>query len=176
MRTVSLSFRDARPEDAGRLTEIGRDTFSETFGMLYRHEDLQAYLDEYFTPEKQLAEIEDPETEIRIAAMRTKTIAYAKLGPVKLPIEHDAATSLELHRLYVRQEGQGVGVGRILLTWAVEQARQRGAKNIYLGVWENNQRAISVYETRKFEAIGNYKFPVGNAMDNEVIMRKSLEY
>lgn len=176
MRAVSLSFRDARPEDAGRLTEIGRDTFSETFGMLYKHEDLQQFLDDNFTVEKQLAEIEDPDIEIRIAAMRTKTIAYAKLGPVKLPVDHEPESSLELHRLYVRQEGQGVGVGRILLTWAVEQARQRGAKNIYLGVWENNQRAISVYETRKFETVGHYQFPVGNTLDNEVIMRKNLEY
>ncbi len=174
MRAVSLSFRDARPEDAGRLTEIGRDTFSETFGMLYKHEDLQAYLDDNFTVEKQLAEIEDPNIEIRIAAMRTKTIAYAKLAPVKLPVEHDPATSLELHRLYVRQEGQGVGVGRILLTWAIEQARQRGAKAIYLGVWENNQRAISVYETRNFETVGTYNFDVGGKQDNEVIMRKKL--
>lgn len=174
MRAVSLSFRDARPEDAGRLTEIGRDTFSETFGMLYKHEDLQAYLDDNFTVEKQLAEIEDPNIEIRIAAMRTKTIAYAKLAPVKLPVEHDPATSLELHRLYVRQEGQGVGVGRILLTWAIEQARQRGAKEIYLGVWENNQRAISVYETRNFETVGTYNFDVGGKQDNEVIMRKKL--
>ncbi|ACT60114.1 GNAT family N-acetyltransferase [Hirschia baltica] len=174
MRAVSLSFRDALNDDAGRLTTIGRETFSETFGMLYKHEDLQSFLDENFTVEKQLKEIQDPEIEIRIAAMRTKTIAYAKLGPVKLPIEHDPETSLELHRLYVRQEGQGVGVGRILLTWAIEQARQRGAKSIYLGVWENNQRAISVYETRNFEKIGNYKFPVGNTLDNEVIMRKKL--
>ncbi|MFC7291677.1 GNAT family N-acetyltransferase [Hirschia litorea] len=174
MRAVSLSFRDARPEDAGRLTAIGRETFSETFGMLYKHEDLQAYLDENFTVEKQLEEILDPNVEIRIAAMRTKTIAYAKLAPVKLPVDHDPETSLELHRLYVRQEGQGVGVGRILLTWAVEQARHRGAKSIYLGVWENNQRAIGVYETREFEKVGEYKFEVGKTLDNEVIMRKKL--
>jgi ribosomal protein S18 acetylase RimI-like enzyme len=101
-------------------------------------------------------------------------MAYAKLGPVKLPLDHDPGEAVELHRLYVRQEGQGVGVGRILLTWAIEQARQRGAKSIYLGVWENNQRAISVYEAHGFEGLATYKFQVGNAIDTELIMRKPL--
>ncbi len=174
MKSVSLNFRDAGPNDAADVSAIGRETFVETFGMLYKLEDLKSFLDTNFNPDIQLEEIGDPNTDIRLAFSGKKAIAYAKLGAVKLPIEHDPTSSLELHRLYVRGARQGVGVGRILLTWAIEQARQRGAKHLFLGVWENNQRAISVYEGRGFKIVGRYKFPVGNTMDDEVIMRLDL--
>jgi ribosomal protein S18 acetylase RimI-like enzyme len=101
-------------------------------------------------------------------------VAYCKIGPVKLPIEVGPEPSLELHRVYVYQARQGVGVGRILLAWAIERARKRGAKNLFLGVWESNDRAIKMYESRGFEKVGAYKFKVGDTLDDEIIMRLKL--
>jgi ribosomal protein S18 acetylase RimI-like enzyme len=101
-------------------------------------------------------------------------LAYCKIGPCKLPIEMGPEPALELHRVYVYQHGQGVGVGRILLSWAIERARQRGAKNLFLGVWESNERAIALYEGTGFEKVGAYKFKVGDTLDDEYIMRLRL--
>ncbi len=67
-----------------------------------------------------------------------------------------------------------MGVGRILLTWAIERARRRGAKDLYLGVWQENKRAIALYLSRGFEKIGTYKFKVGHTLDDEFIMRLPL--
>lgn len=169
-----ISFRDAKPEDAARLSTIGRDTFIETFGGLYNPTDLRQFLDSTFTPDIQAAEIDDPQVDIRLALADGRLVGYCKLGPVKLPIEHDPGTSLELHRLYVRGVTQGVGVGRILLTWAIEQARARQAKQLFLGVWESNHKAITVYSGRGFEPVGDYKFLVGSTEDDELIMRLDL--
>ena len=174
MLNRAVTFRDACPDDAARLSAIGRDTFVETFGHLYPPADLKGFLDSTFGEEKQLKEILDDQVDIRIASSGAKLIGYCKIGPTKLPIDHDPDNSLELHRLYVRGSTQGVGVGRILLTWAVEQARSRGVKDLYLGVWESNHRAISVYATRGFEPVGDYKFKVGSVEDDEVIMQLSL--
>jgi ribosomal protein S18 acetylase RimI-like enzyme len=65
-------------------------------------------------------------------------------------------------------------VGRILLAWAIERSRQRGAKNLFIGVWESNERAIALYENRGFEKVGGYKFKVGDTLDDEFIMRLRL--
>ena len=170
----SLTFRDAEAGDAARLSDIGRDTFVETFGALYKLDDLRQFLSETFSADKQLAEIEDKSVDIRLALAHGKIVGYCKIGPCKLPIEHDPAASLELHRLYVRESTQGVGVGRILLTWAIEQARYRGASTLFLGVWEANHKAIAVYESRGFKSVGHYKFKVGATYDDEVIMRLDL--
>ena len=55
-----------------------------------------------------------------------------------------------------------------------ERARQRGAKNLFLGVWESNERAIALYEGTGFEKVGGYKFKVGDTLDDEFIMRLRL--
>jgi len=169
-----MTFRDARENDAADLAEIGRDTFAETFGHLYPPGDLKTYLDETYSIEKMQADLRDPEVEVRMAFSGRRIVAYCKIGPVKLPTDVGPDPALELHRVYVSQARQGVGVGRILLTWAIERARRRGAKNLFLGVWQGNERAISLYESRGFDKVGTYKFKVGDTLDDEFIMRLHL--
>ncbi len=169
-----MTFRDARESDAADLAEIGRDTFAETFGHLYSPGDLKTYLDETYSIEKMQADLRDPQVEVRMAFSGRRIVAYCKIGPVKLPTDVGPDPALELHRVYVSQARQGVGVGRILLTWAIERARRRGAKNLFLGVWQGNERAISLYESRGFEKVGTYKFKVGDTLDDEFIMRLHL--
>jgi ribosomal protein S18 acetylase RimI-like enzyme len=170
----ALTFRNAREDDAADLADIGRDTFIETFGALYPPGDLAVFLDDTFSLDRQRAELRERNVEIRLAFAGRKLTAYCKIGSVKLPVGAEAEGALELHRLYVLQTRQGVGVGRILLTWAIDRARERGARALFLGVWESNERAIAVYRSRGFEAVGAYKFRVGETVDDEIIMRLDL--
>jgi ribosomal protein S18 acetylase RimI-like enzyme len=169
-----MTFRDAQASDAADLARIGRDTFVETFGHLYPPSDLKAYLDDTYSLDAMTDDLKNPEIDVRIALTGKRIAAYCKIGPTKLPIDTGPDPSLELHRVYVYEARQGIGVGRILLTWAIERARQRGAKNLFLGVWEANERAISVYESRGFQKVGSYIFHVGESRDNEHIMRLRL--
>ena len=169
-----LTFRDAQLKDAAGLAEAGRETFVETFGDLYSPGDLRQFLDETYSISKMEADLKDPDVEVRIAYSGRKMVAYCKIGPCKLPFDVGPEPALELHRVYVYQAGQGVGVGRILLAWAIERSRQRGAKNLFLGVWESNERAIALYESRGFEKVGGYKFKVGDTREDEYIMRLRL--
>ena len=175
MKHTAVSFRDATTDDAEALRVLGRETFIETFGALYKPTDLHHFLGEMYGPEKQLEELNDPQNDVRLVVDELgHLMGYCMIGPVKLPIEHDPETSLELHRMYVRQRIQGVGIGGILLSWAMQQARDRGAKQMYIGVWESNHRAIGVYESRGFKIVGDYKFRVGTAYDDEKIMLGDL--
>jgi diamine N-acetyltransferase len=169
-----LTFRDARESDAADLAEIGAATFAETFGHLYPAADLKRYLEDTYALSRMQEDLRDPEVEIRIAFSGKRMAAYCKIGPVKLPYDIGPEPALELHRVYVYRAQQGVGVGRILLAWATERARRRGSKNLFLGVWEQNARAIAVYESRGFEKVGTYKFRVGDTLDDEIIMRLRL--
>ena len=43
---MSFAIRRATPDDIPALAELGATTFVETFGHLYRPEDLQSFLEE----------------------------------------------------------------------------------------------------------------------------------
>ena len=173
-RDVRLRFRDGNPEDAAQIADLGRQTFSETFGAVYSKADLDAYLSTYFSVERVGRDLEDEQIDYRVAQTPANLVGYAKIGPATLPGRVANENVLQLHRLYVRETRQGVGVGGILLSWAIDRASERGAEELCLGVWSNNQHAISVYENRGFEPEGLCDIQVGKTTDRELVMSLKL--
>ena len=54
-------IRRATPADAEALSDLSRTCFTQTFGHLYAPSDLDAFLDEAYSPTVLRAELEDPE-------------------------------------------------------------------------------------------------------------------
>ncbi|MDX2235309.1 MAG: GNAT family N-acetyltransferase [Hyphomonadaceae bacterium] len=170
----TVDYRDAAPSDCDALSALMRETFCETFAHLYRPQDLAAFLAANYTPDRQYAEIIDGETQTRLAVSGGALMGYAQIGPFKLPFDAGPARALELYRLYVRETVQGQGVAAALMTWAMDAMRARAAVHAYLGVWCDNIRAQRFYARYGFEKVGAYKFPVGEALDDEWILRAAL--
>src|SRR5690348_21340 len=122
-------YRDAGPGDAAALDRIFDTSFCDTFAHLYRPEDLETFLSSFGIAdwERQLA---NPAFAFRIAECDEGPVGYAKLGPMKLPIEHEP-NALLLDELYVLKEHHGTGTARELMGWAVEEARRRGAGELF---------------------------------------------
>jgi diamine N-acetyltransferase len=169
-----IVYRDAGADDADALSDLMRETFVATFGHLYRAEDLNAFLQASYTPAQQYAELIDPDTETRLACEGKRLVGYAQIGPFKLPYEAGPARALELYRLYLREEAQGAGVADVLMRWALGRMRARAATQAFLGVWCDNVRAQRFYARYGFEKVGTYKFPVGETLDDEFILRLAL--
>ena len=167
-----IVYRDAGPEDAAILADLGRRTFTETFGHLYRAEDLAAFLTTH-SEDKWRAELEDPALSVRLAEEDGAAAAYAKIGPPTLPFEPQGV-SIELRQFYVLEPWQGRGIAPELMAWAIAEARRRGAEDLYLSVFVDNHRARRFYERYGFTFVGTYAFIVGNHADEDHVMRLSL--
>jgi GNAT superfamily N-acetyltransferase len=171
-----IAFRDAVPADADALARLGAQTFTETFGHLYRPQDLAAFL-RHHTPQGWAAELTDPAYRIRIGEVvedgRPRAVAYAKLGPPKLPFE-PRGPSAELRQLYVLGPWHGSGAGQLLMDWAIATARADGAQDLYLSVFVDNHRARRFYLRQGFERVGTYTFMVGDQADEDDLMRLTL--
>lgn len=165
-------LRDAIPADAAAVAELARRTFTETFGHLYRPEDLAAFLAGH-TEEKWRDELSDPEYAVRVAEAGGELVAYAKLGPPSLPFEPRGA-SIELRQFYVLAPYHGSGLARDLMAWAIDTARARGVADLYLSVFVDNARARAFYARYGFEMVGRYDFMVGNHADEDHVMRLRL--
>jgi GNAT superfamily N-acetyltransferase len=169
---MTLVFRDARMDDGETLDRIFRTSFCDTFGHLYSAEDLGAFLSSFGVGDWQ-GQLRDPAYAFRLGEADAEPVAFAKLGPLKLPVETDRRAIL-LDQIYVLKEHHGAGLAHALMDWALDESRRRGAEELYLTVFVDNHRARRFYDRYQFEAVGRYDFMVGNHADEDIIMRKSL--
>lgn len=165
-------WRDATVEDAALVGEIGRRSFTETFGHLYSAENLAAFLINH-DEENWRRELSDPAFAVRLGFVDGETAAYLKLGPPSLPFEVKRPT-IELRQFYVLKPWQGAGLAAEMMEWVIAEARRRCAEEIYLSVFVDNHRARRFYERNGFAAVGSYDFMVGTHADEDVIMQLKL--
>jgi len=165
-------IRDATAADLPAVDRIFRQSFCDTFAHLYAQADLDAFLGQ-FTPEAWAEEFDDGSYRFRVAEVDGEVIGFLKLGPSALPIQ-TRARAIELRQLYVLKEQHGSGLAAALTDWAVDEARQQGAQELYLTVYTDNHRARRFYDRYGFQEVGRYDFMVGNHADEDIIMRKML--
>ena len=165
--------RTATPADAPILSDIGRRTFVETFGHLYRPEDLAAFLRNH-DADVWAEELSDPTLTVRLVEDNGVAAAFAKVGDLKLPVETERPAA-ELRQFYVLKPWQGAGLAPGLMAWVLDEARARGAEELYLSVFSENHRARRFYERYGFEFVAPYAFMVGEQADEDHILRLSLK-
>ena len=169
---MKISYREGRVADAPTLDRIFDTSFCDTFAHLYPAEDLTAFLSSFGVDDWE-TELNDSAYAFRIGEADGEAVGFVKLGPMKLPVRTDRAAIL-LDQLYILKDYHGVGIAHGLMDWALDEARRRGAEELYLTVYIDNHRARRFYDRYGFEGVGRYDFMVGNHADEDIIMRKLL--
>ena len=160
--------------DLPALQKIGRQTFYETFAASNTEENITTYLEEGFSEDKLTTELEDQNAEFYFATLDNEVIGYLKLnfGASQTELKDDKA--LEIERIYVLQEFHGKKVGQILYNKAIEVAKDKKSDYVWLGVWEENPRAISFYKKNGFEEFDKHIFKLGNDEQTDIMMKLKL--
>jgi RimJ/RimL family protein N-acetyltransferase len=57
----------------------------------------------------------------------------------------------------------------------LDAARARGAKTLWLGVWERNPRAVAFYEKYGFTRVGEHSFTLGSDVQTDWLFARPLE-
>ena len=81
---------------------------------------------------------------------------------------------MEIERIYVLDEFHGKKVGLTLYNRALEIAQQRNIDYIWLGVWENNFKALNFYRKQGFIEFDQHIFKLGNDEQTDLLMKLSL--
>lgn len=181
---MPITVRLATPADAPGLSVLGAATFRETFADANTAEDMARYLADAFTPERQAAEIADPAAVVLLAEHEeaerapgdTPTlVGYAHLAGGAPPAAVTGPAPLELKRLYVARAWHGRGVAQALMDAALAAARARGARALWLGVWERNPRAVAFYAKYGFRRVGAHTFVLGDDAQTDWLLARPLE-
>jgi ribosomal protein S18 acetylase RimI-like enzyme len=161
-------------EDLSQLQKIGKTTFAETFAEHNTKEDLEKYLDESFSNEKLSSELNSPHSSFYFAEIDNNVVGYLKInfGASKTELKDNKA--VEIERIYVLQAYHGKKIGQLLFNKAIEIAKEHKANYVWLGVWEENHRAIQFYKKNGFVPFDTHIFKLGNDEQTDIMMKLAL--
>lgn len=165
-----IRYRDGRPGEGALLGGLARATFLETFGARYCLPDLEAFLANG-SDSAYAAELADPDIEVRLAEAGAIPIGFAKLGRLKLDAPGASSRAAEVRQLYVHRPWHGAGVAADLMAWLFDRARARGADELWLSVFSENDRARRFYARHGFIEVAPYRFMVGTQADVDILCR-----
>jgi len=169
-----IIIKKASFEDFAILQQISRETFFETFAEANTEANMKKYIGENFTEEKITKELRNPESQFFIAWDDKKPVGYLKVNSGQAQTEMKDLNSLEIERIYVKNAYQGKKVGQILYEKSLEVARHQKNEYIWLGVWEENTKAIRFYEKNGFVAFSKHIFLFGQDEQTDIMMKKAL--
>jgi ribosomal protein S18 acetylase RimI-like enzyme len=166
-------IRRAVAQDAPALTEVGRVSFTETFGHLYPPQDLNDYLHSAHTDEAYARWIANSAYGVWVAESGGQLVGYALTGPCDLPHAEVTQGCGELKRLYLLEKAHNQGIGGQLLKTCLDDLTRPG-RRLWIGVWSENHGAQRLYGRHGFVKVGEYEFPVGTSRDHEFILSRPV--
>jgi len=169
-----ITITAATVESISTIQQIGKETFYETFSGSNTKEDMQKYLDENFSDEKVKSELNNDGSMFFVAWDGSLPVGYLKVNVGATQTEDQGNKALEIERIYVKSSHHGKKVGQMLYELAVVTAEQLKKDTIWLGVWEENPRAIRFYEKNGFIAFDRHIFKMGDDEQTDIMMRKTL--
>ena len=171
----AVSYFAPDPQHGAALRAMARRCFADTFAHLYDPAPFGQFLDQVYGDSGSMSRDQrDPRMEWRVAQVQGEIVGYAKLRPLAAPAPHPCEGALELQQIYVLRPWHGHGIAEQLMHWALHRARELGAPELYLTVFDHNERAKRFYTRHGFVEVGHCSFQLGDRIDDDRVWLKTL--
>jgi ribosomal protein S18 acetylase RimI-like enzyme len=164
------TIRRARPEDAAALADLAERTFREAFTASNDPVNMEIHCGERFGEEVQAREIADPDCVTLVAEAEGQLAGFAQVRRNAAMACVTARRPAELYRIYVLQAWHGRGIAQQIMDEVMAVAARDGSDRIWLGVWEENRRAMAFYRKYGFEVVGAHEFTFGTERQQDLVM------
>lgn len=170
-----ISIESVKKGEVDTLLHFSKRTFIEAFGHHNTKSDMDQYLQQSFTLAAFLKQFETPGTYFYFARIKKEIVGYLKLNIDDAQNEPLGSSALEIERIYVDGNQQGLGLGKRLLDFSFQQARLWEKRIVWLGVWDQNSGAIRFYERHGFELFDQHEFMLGSDRQTDLLMKSEVE-
>lgn len=172
---MSITIRPCGPADAAALALVGQATFLETYAGTLPVADILAHCATEHGEAYYARALAKPDHRLWIAEMEEgrAPMGYAVLCPPDLPTPAQAG-DVELKRIYLLHRFHGSGLGGRLMAAVAESARTAGFRRMLLGVYRENERAMTFYARQGFVEVGVRKFKVGARVYDDPVLARTL--
>ena len=160
---IKRIVRTGRPADAAAIAELCHAMFRETHTGAFAFEDMDPFLDEHFTKDAVLLDMQRPNVRYHVAEVDGEFAGVVRFAPTPWPEYVDDPDTFELARMYLVPNKIGGGLGRALIEAGVSQLKADGYHSCWLHVWERNTRATEFYLRNGFYTKADVPYPMGNS-------------
>jgi len=167
----NINIRLATDKDAPLIADLSRETFYNAFAPANTKKDMDKYMNEVFTREKLMAELDLPDNIFLLAYAGNEVAGYVRMRDRNIPetaLETDNV--IEIARIYAVSSETGKGIGTALMNRCIELSKEKNRAYIWLGVWEKNDKAIRFYERFGFKTFGEHEFVLGTDIQTDWLM------
>jgi diamine N-acetyltransferase len=173
---VEIIVEKVTANDVATLSALAKQTFYDAFVGTCTAEDMQAFLELYYSEQALLQQLINPAIQYYFAKHNNEAIAYISFG-IEMPgfPETGAAQAVELKRLYVQKPYHGKLVAQMLVDVYFNYVAQTRLPFAFLGVWEYNCKAENFYNKFGFVRTNNkHDFPIGSTLQTDVYLLKKI--
>jgi len=169
-----MQIRPANTIDSEVLAELCAKTFYDTFRPFHSEEDMQQYIKKAYSVELISENLLNETIQYFIAFDEDKPIGYLKLLKDSTHEKLTSEKNIELEKIYVLKEYLDKKVGKELMLKAINFSKQNNFKTLFLGVWQENHRAVNFYKNFGFEIFTTRTFQLGETVCDDFLMKISL--
>lgn len=170
-----LSIITASLEHASLLSELSVITFFDTYAAYNTPENMRQHCHENFAVAQIAAQIQQPGTIFFIAFFDGVAAGFTKMRTSENPPELAGKKHIEIERIYVLQAFQKQKLGYGLIIHCIQYAVQSGFEVLWLGVWQQNAKALAFYQKNGFEIFGEHSFLLGDDDQTDWLMKMDLK-
>ncbi|MBG6183186.1 ribosomal protein S18 acetylase RimI-like enzyme [Arthrobacter sp. CAN_A214] len=187
--TGQQTICEATPNDAVALAECAAVTFPLACPPDSRPADIEHFLANHLSAERFIEYLEDPDRTVlcirETGVPEGSPDGYGRLGGYSMlvrtqPTDPDVLAALtlspvmELSKFYVHPDNHGRGAAGALMRETLAHASRSGFPGIWLGVNQENHRAIRFYDRCGFGRVGVKRFQLGDRFEDDFILERSL--
>lgn len=163
---MGVEIRSAIHQDLSAISALSQDIFRQTFGAHYTTvaSHFEQYLNTAFSLEAFQHIMQDPTHVLWVCEVDSLLVGYTVLT------RKAGKPDLEISRLYLDQSVHGRGIAHQVMEQSLHLARQENRPNVWLGVWQQNHKAIRFYAKWKFRIVGYKAFQLGPILEHDYLM------
>lgn len=149
------------PGHAEELSVLAKNIYQQHYLHLWEIGGADWYMHEYAYPENILRkELEDSNNIYCIAYHKNKAIGYLKIKINETLKGFEELNALEVERIYIDESVTGKGIGKQLMQYVFDIAKQHKKDIVFLKAMDTSLDAIAFYRKLGFESCGTFQLPM----------------
>lgn len=171
---MELDLIQCKQSDINALVLLSKSTFTKAFEKDNDPEDFKRYINTAFSKHTLLMQLQNQDSSFYFVYINKQLLGYFKLNQHQAQTDIQEDDSMELERIYIQEEFQGQGYGAVLLNRIIEIGLKANKSFLWLGVWQQNVKAIRFYERYGFVKFGTHPYYIGTDKQTDWLMKREL--